>query len=364
MELSRIPMKELNFLVQWGDNRQKAWSGTNLSIFDALGRYYIMNDCPLIHKDPDSIFARIKHHFFGCQDFGLNEIRINHRFYRNIKGPVFQFAEILSTEPHRPTFIYQDLSVSCLYEMACCGDPSFTYSGFQSIPIKIIKKRLRQQDRYYRSATGIFTMGKWFTKFMKDHYPELRDRIHHVGGGINVDTDVIDNGIQRSGNKILFIGRDFKRKGGEDVLSAFQNLIKDNHELELHIAGPLVNPAPGQKNIFYYGDVGVDKIHHLMNLCDVFCMPSHFEAYGLVFIEALCLGLPCIGRDCFEMPYFIEPGMTGELIKTSDSLELEQKIMKILNDSRYRENVMERRQSYIKEYSWDAVAERIANVIG
>ena len=35
-------------------------------------------------------------------------------------------------------------------------------------------------------------------------------------------------------------------------------------------------------------------------------MPSYFEAYGLVFIEALTYGLPCIGRNAFEMPNFIQ----------------------------------------------------------
>ena len=50
-------------------------------------------------------------------------------------------------------------------------------------------------------------------------------------------------------------------------------------------------------------------------MCDVFCMPSYFEAYGLVFVEALTFGLPCIGRNCYEMPYFIEEGKTGLLRK-------------------------------------------------
>ena len=49
-------------------------------------------------------------------------------------------------------------------------------------------------------------------------------------------------------------------------------------------------------------------------MCDVFCMPSYFEAYGLVFVEALTFGLPCIGRNCYEMPYFIEDGKTGLLL--------------------------------------------------
>ena len=41
------------------------------------------------------------------------------------------------------------------------------------------------------------------------------------------------------------------------------------------------------------------------NLCDYFVMPSKFEAYGLVFAEALIYGLPCIGKKCYARPEFI-----------------------------------------------------------
>ena len=51
-------------------------------------------------------------------------------------------------------------------------------------------------------------------------------------------------------------------------------------------------------------------------------MPSYFEAYGLVFAEALTYGLPCIGRDKFAMSEFIEDGCTGRLISGEDVEEL------------------------------------------
>lgn len=92
-------------------------------------------------------------------------------------------------------------------------------------------------------------------------------------------------------------------------------------------------------------------------------MPSHFEAYGLVFIEALSFGLPCIGRDAYEMPYFIEEGVTGELIKTESIQELVDKIEVVLNTPSYKDNVMAKREFYLQEYSWDTVAQRISNII-
>lgn len=93
-------------------------------------------------------------------------------------------------------------------------------------------------------------------------------------------------------------------------------------------------------------------------------MPSKFEAYGLVFPEALTFGLPCIGRNAYEMPYFIEEGETGYLLKQENAEELADLMDKTLSSKQLATNVCERRDFYLKEYSWDTVARRIYEVIG
>jgi glycosyltransferase involved in cell wall biosynthesis len=101
-------------------------------------------------------------------------------------------------------------------------------------------------------------------------------------------------------------------------------------------------------------------------------MPSYFEAYGLVFVEALIFGLPCIGRNCYEMPYFIQDGnspehvndATGLLLDEDNPQELASLMLRLLNEDSFTRNVISRRQQYIHDFSWDTVAERIAQVIG
>jgi len=93
-------------------------------------------------------------------------------------------------------------------------------------------------------------------------------------------------------------------------------------------------------------------------------MPSKFEAYGLVFIEALVYGLPCIGRDAYEMPYFIKENETGYLLREESPQTLAGLMEKALANEKMKENVRSKREYYIKEYSWETVAKRIAAVVG
>lgn len=158
------------------------------------------------------------------------------------------------------------------------------------------------------------------------------------------------------------MGRDFKRKNGPLVVEAFKLAKKKRPDLELYIAGPK-NMRFDYDGIVYLSDISSEELVKYFNMCDIFCMPSLFEAYGLVFAEALTYGLPCIGRDAYEMPYFIEENRTGLLLKSQSAEELSQKMLALISDDVIKQNVISKREWYINEYSWKTVANRMKEVI-
>ena len=356
-------MNQLNFLVEWNVKKERSWSGTNYSLYKALEQFYQVKDCPL---SPIPLSRRIVRRFVPrLWDFGMSDIIRNRRNNENIGGKVLQFSEILDDCDTRCTYIYQDLCIDYLCYLYDNDLKTLNYSGYGRYSKNNILYRNIMQLEYFRHASGILMMGKWMADYLKNTYTEFRSKVYHVGGGINLDYKRIEPNPKKANNRILFVGRDFKRKGGYDVVKAFEIMRKKYQNLELHVAGPGINPikdvVPGY---YFYGDASKDTLQYLMNNCDVFCMPSYFEAYGLVFIEALVFGLPCVGRNRCEMPYFIEPGKTGELVDGESAEELAQKLEMVLNDTNYKRNIEDRRDYYLRKYSWDSVAKRIAEIIG
>ena len=105
------------------------------------------------------------------------------------------------------------------------------------------------------------------------------------------------------------------------------------------------------------------ELSKYFNDCTVFCMPSRFEAYGLVFLEAQCYGLPIVAIDDYEMHHFVKDGINGYLVKNYNAEELAEALHKALNNKEMIDNVVKNAPSFQKEHTWDVVAKKIANVI-
>lgn len=361
--------KKLIVMASWDKPIEKTWSGSAYSVAKSLERYYDVLYVNLQIGQLLRIMRKLSQIPYLGLLFGyLYEIICQYKANKSVEKypnvPVLQIP--FSIHIKNPHFYYQDMTYSAGEELLrlkknhtwiydeginnsrCPSDTNF-------------RKRLQRNN--YEKANGVLYMSNWVYDYMKSKYPELSSKIYHVGGGSHMDISQVDFS-KKKGNKFLFIGRDYLRKAGDLVIKAF---IKVKEEMmpdaELHIAGPVNNPAPNIKGIFYYGDTDFEETRQLFNRCDVFVMPSRFEAYGLVFIEAMIYGLPCVARRYFEMPYFIEDGKTGMLIDDDDIDDLSRKMYLTINNKQIIKNVQELQSSFIEKYTWEAVGDRIAKII-
>lgn len=359
---------ELVFACRWDKQMEKSWSGSAYAVYQELGKRF-----EIVRFDIHDTFSILlfklmrKFHLVSGEPSLLPLMRSYNRKFKKKYGEsekvVFQFSETPWTE-HTKNYIYQDLSVSYISYMGEKDPVSYSYCGFSNIPKKELKKRVATQAMFYEHCSGIFTMGQWLADFLHQECNIPAEKIHAVGAGINVPIQAADYSEKR-GNKILFVGKDFERKAGNLVVEAFR-ILKNTYreDVELYIVGPMENPLEQEEpGIIYVGNLTKEEVAEYFKKCDIFCMPSYFEAYGIAFCEALANGLPCIARKKYAMAEIIRDGEDGYLIEEDNADDLARKMKDLLVNDKIIQGVRSRREAYIQKYSWENVVNHMESII-
>jgi len=220
------------------------------------------------------------------------------------------------------------------------------------------------EGEVFRHAKHLFPWGSHVRMSMIDDYGIKPASVHAFGTGANfqfteLNKDNYDNQIA------LMVGRDFERKGGEYILKAWETIHQKLPNAQLWIVGPDKPDKDTGMNVNWYGLVeDRNKVRSLFEQATLFVMPSLFEPWGHVFLEAMGLGLPCIGADHLSMPDMIQPGENGLLVPPHDAAALAEALLDLLaypeEARRMGSNAFKRVSDY---YNWDAVIGRMAPYI-
>ncbi|GAD02384.1 MULTISPECIES: glycosyltransferase family 4 protein [Agarivorans] len=136
--------------------------------------------------------------------------------------------------------------------------------------------------------------------------------------------DDLEQDIQRSENqgmlKLLFVGRLDKQKGVDLLIEAIRQV---DSEVELHIAGASV-VSKQQLNVsdcrvIQHGWCSQEQLRELYASVDALVVPSRWEGFGLVVIEAFRQGLPVVVSDAGALPSLVAEGSTGYVFENSNS---------------------------------------------
>jgi glycosyltransferase involved in cell wall biosynthesis len=120
----------------------------------------------------------------------------------------------------------------------------------------------------------------------------------------------------------LFVGGGFILKGGIETIKAFKK-ASQRIDACLTIVSNVDETIRKQyahvRGLRFMSKVPQEELEQLYATADVFIMPSHYDTFGLVYLEAMARGLPCIGTTQFATPEIIENGKTGILVKNYTS---------------------------------------------
>lgn len=184
-------------------------------------------------------------------------------------------------------------------------------------------------------------------------------------------------GLDQDAKIVLYVGRFDRRKGIETTVRAVGQLKHEN--LKLIIGGgsrpghsdgmerdrieSIVNELGLQDITLFPGRLGLENLHLYYAAADVCTVPSHYEPFGLVAIEAMASGTPVVASDVGGLQFTVIPEVTGLLASPKNEDAFAVAIDRLLADSDYRDRLGQAGRDRVEEmFSWDGVASQLGKL--
>ncbi|MFH1455563.1 MAG: glycosyltransferase family 4 protein [archaeon] len=169
---------------------------------------------------------------------------------------------------------------------------------------------------------------------------------------------------------VLFFGRLNPTKGPEHLAIAAQNILKKRKDIDFVFVGPdegrlplLKKIANKHPKIHITGAIsGKKNIAEMYQAADVYVLPSYREGLPLTLFEAMASGLPIIASPVNGIPYEMKDPENGLFIKYGNVPQIEEAILKILDNPSMAKKMSEANMKKAKAYTWDAIAKRTMQV--
>jgi D-inositol-3-phosphate glycosyltransferase len=116
------------------------------------------------------------------------------------------------------------------------------------------------------------------------------------------------------------------------------------------------------QSVVFLGKRDQDKLPYFYSAADVLVMPSHYESFGMVALEAMACGTPVIASEVGGLAYLVRDGETGFTIPDQEPEKLCEKISWLLNDSQLHATMSQRAVEDAQDYAWEKIAKQIVEV--
>lgn len=190
---------------------------------------------------------------------------------------------------------------------------------------------------------------------------------HVIYSGISVEKEPLDSSIQFSNDTInlLFVGRFDPQKGVDYLLEVFEKCQRKNIHLYLigdNVIGGTHIEKENSDRLTFLGWVPHEKVGSYYAACDAVIMPSRWEAFGLVAVEAMKYGKPVIASNRGALPVIIKDGENGCIFDFDDPQTLKTILYK-LNKPELQKLGAKARNDFLLHYRLDNMVSAIIKII-
>ncbi|WP_414752694.1 glycosyltransferase family 4 protein [Anabaena sp. CCY 9910] len=260
------------------------------------------------------------------------------------------------------------------------------YKSIDTIPL-VATKRLSVEKQVLETAERIVATSPQEQQHMRslvstkgyiDIVPCGTD-IHRFGS-IARQAARAELGIDQQAKVVLYVGRFDQRKGIETLVRAVnESQLRDSNKLKLIIGG---GSTPGNSDgrerdriegivrelgmtemTSFPGRLSQDVLPAYYAASDVCVVPSHYEPFGLVAIEAMASGTPVVASDVGGLQFTVVSEKTGLLVPPKDIAAFNIAIDRILMNPQWRDELgVAARRHVTHKFGWDGVATQLDGI--
>lgn len=228
-------------------------------------------------------------------------------------------------------------------------------SGLSRLCLSFVEKFLALK------CTGIIAISEYELNELAKVLPNKK--LYLVNNGVSDLISYIPN-YQRNG-RLLFVGRFDQQKGLDLLLNHYKN-TSNNLPLDIVGAAVLADSSLDEDihNVNILGWKSGSELEELYSTYSAVVMPSRWEGFGLVAIEAMRSGTPVISSDKGALPYIVKNGVNGFIVNLEAFSDNFQKQLNIFKNVDYEVMSNEARNTFIDNYTAFKMCEGILDVYG
>ena len=183
---------------------------------------------------------------------------------------------------------------------------------------------------------------------------------------------------------VLFVGRIEPLKGIDTLIRAFSKMkvsgALSRHEICLVVIGGDVSISEKDMTnemarlhelrkqygledvVTFLGNRDQDTLPYYYSAADLVVMPSHYESFGMVALEAMACGTPVIASQVGGLAYLIQDGVTGYHVRDQEPEELAARMTEIMDHDSIYQEMSDNALEHAKKYSWNEITRRVKEV--
>ncbi len=219
--------------------------------------------------------------------------------------------------------------------------------------------------------------------YMRDHVADVygleESRIMVISNGIDpselvpvADLDELRLSFAQPDERlVLLVGRLVYEKGFQLALEALPGLIERVGNVRFIIAGSGTHEAELRQQAHelgldphgtFLGWIGDDVLHSLYRIADLTVVPSIYEPFGLVALEAMASGCPCLVSDTGGLREVVPNESVGLRFRSRDPQSLGAMAERLLTDAELRDRMVAEASEHVLTFDWADVARQVAGV--